>query len=287
MGHSNIQPQHAPKKTYGDIALNDGTVDFKSAVVGIEDLSKLDIDFDTTRSDPKNPGKTIPGDRVYNRYHHNVDFNDKESVARLNKWRYQILSRKFPPTRRGQEFWLQSEKETALKLMNEQLERHKNLKWNRLTNAYNRQTAGVTQRAGEKFVASGNRKSEVLKEDRQAPWRTKSSLMNDSSRWQEYTDLVEAYARTAEQNNEAGSRSEKVNDFQNRDNDAAIESSEDEEEIPDPGLLAQVSPKISRLSKVRTSANKKSTKANSRKRKRQESEEDVEEEDIDDVDIES
>jgi hypothetical protein len=158
-----MELQSAPRKKSGDVAIDDGTIDFTCAVVGVEDPSNLILVFDTTRSDPNNPGSTIPGERVLNRCHFKVDFNDKDSVKHLNSWRRQILRRNFPPIRKVRVYWLQSEKDTVLALIKEQLKSHKYLKWNRLTNTYNQQRSGVTQRAGEKYVLVGNKKSDGLK----------------------------------------------------------------------------------------------------------------------------
>jgi hypothetical protein len=78
------------------IAIDDGRADFESAVVGLRDESKLSIDYNTIRQDHKNTRHTVPGNRVKNRYHLNVDFGGKESVRKLNTGRRQILGRNFP-----------------------------------------------------------------------------------------------------------------------------------------------------------------------------------------------
>lgn len=264
--------QQVPRRKPEDIAIDDGTIDFKSAVVGVEDLSKLILDFDTIRPDPDNPGTTIPGERVPNRYHFNVDFNDKKAVKQLNTWRRQILSRNFPPTRKAREFWLQSEKEAALALMKQQLELHKYLKWNRLTNTYNQQMSGVIQSAGEKVVAIGNRKTGVLKEDRQAPWRTRSAIYRMAAKWQEYKDLIEAYNPAVASNEEHGCGGDKTQEVENSNKDAVVESSGDDEEIPDPnsGPPSEVLP--------RKSSSQRLNKASDRKRKHRDSDGEAEEE---------
>jgi hypothetical protein len=55
--------QQVPRRKPGDVAIDDGTIDFKRAVFGVEDPSKLIINFDTTRPDPNNhhhPWRTSP-----------------------------------------------------------------------------------------------------------------------------------------------------------------------------------------------------------------------------------
>ncbi|KAE9369337.1 hypothetical protein N431DRAFT_510896 [Stipitochalara longipes BDJ] len=215
----------APRKPRGGKAIDDGTIDFSSAVIGTQDDSKLSLDFNTIRPDPKNPSNSIPGERVTNRYHLTVDFNDKNSVRKLNIWRKQIIGRNFPDKKsKTVQSWLQNEKQLVLDLMREQMEHHGYIKWNRLTNTYNRRMAGVTQRAGEELVAQGNRKAGVLKEDREAPWRTKSALAGVKDRWQEFKDMVEASLPSVgeDENGEIEERE-------------TVYSSDDEEEILEPG----------------------------------------------------
>lgn len=222
--------QRAPRRTKGDKAIDDGTVDFEPAAVGLRDGLKLIADYNTIRPDPNNPGKFIPGDRVKNRYHREVDFNDAESVRKLNAWRHQLFRRCFPEFARPQLRYLESEKQTILGLMKDQMERNSAyLRWNKLTNDYNRQMSEVIQRVGEKLVAAGNRKAHVLAEDRKAPWRTRSAIAGISSKWQEYRNLVDSYTRTVGADGNVEMEYEQETGFV---------SGDDDYEIPEPSFGA-------------------------------------------------
>ncbi len=213
-----------PRKTPGDKAIDDGTIDFENAVVGERDESKLSIDYNTTRRDPNNHGNTISGDRVQNRYRETVDFNDENSVRRLNAWRSQILRRNFPDRRKKSLHpWLQSEMETVLGLIREQMKARRTFRWTSVANSYNREMSATTQKAGEKLFKGGNRKVSVLKRDRQTPWRTASSIIGATTKWQEYRDLMDEYLPLVE---------EDENDANQED---FVETEDDEEEIPEPG----------------------------------------------------
>jgi hypothetical protein len=152
-----------------------------------------------------------------------VNWNDKHSVKKLDAWRQQLFRRNFPTRARSLHPWLQSEMETVLGHIREQMDTRKNFAWASLTNSYNRTIAGTTQKAGEKIVNAGNRKAHVLKKDRKAPWRTASSIMRSASKWQEYCDLMESYLPF-------------VTEDENGDGkEGAVDLSDDEEEIPEPG----------------------------------------------------
>lgn len=197
---STNQVQIPPRKTPGDRAVDDGTLDFENAVVGEKDESKLCIEYSTTRSDPKNPNNTIRGDRVQKRYSELVDFNDAKSVNKLNGWRGQIFRRNFPEICR-KKFnypWLQTETDTVLELLRAQMTNGKRWTWVSLANSYNSKMAGQLQKAGEKLVKGGNRKADILKEDRPAPRRTGASIQGALNKLQEYRELMEELLPTAD-----------------------------------------------------------------------------------------
>jgi len=111
----------------------------------------------------------------------------------------------------------------VLEMMRGHMERYRLVKWNHLTNTYNEEMAGVVQRKGEELVAQGNRKASLLKEDRTAPWRTKSALMGIKDRWPEFRDIIEA-ARPSVDEDENGEMEE----------NEQIDSGDEEEEIAEP-----------------------------------------------------
>jgi hypothetical protein len=80
--------------------------------------------------------------------------------------------------------------------------------------------AGVLQQAGRDLVAQGNRKACLLKEDRTAPWRTKSALMGLRERWSEIKDMIEAALPEVDDDEDGEGEEREV-----------IDSGDDDEEI--------------------------------------------------------
>ena len=117
----------------------------------------------------------------------------------------------------------------VLELVREQMTDFGYIKWNRLTNTYNKRMVGVLQQAGGDLVAQGNRKACLLKEDRIAPWRTKSALMGLRERWPKIKDMIEAALP-------------EVDDDDDDDDDGegeegeVVDSADDEEEILELGF---------------------------------------------------
>jgi hypothetical protein len=251
------------------------------AKVGVVDRKKMKISFETEREDPKHPGRVIPGNRVnydYLETHTEPDWDSIEDLRVLNTWRRQIFGRNFPPIRKAREVWVQSEKKTVLDLMRRQLDRHSYIKWNRLANDYNKNMEGVVQKAGEKFVSQGNRKTEGIVEDRDAPWRSTSAIMGQSLNWAEYNDLLESARPDADD-----ALDDNSNEVESDDNP----DSGDDKEIPDPNPgprseCAKRKPvtksKAGNASKAQKSGAKtKATRNKKRKRVDSEDEEEVEE----------
>ncbi len=131
--------------------------------------------------------------------------------------------------------------------------------------------AGVIQHAGQKFLANGSRKSEILQEERKAPWRTKSAIMAIAYKWQMH-DLVEAYIPTIELGEEIGGEGEDGQEVENSNYEVSGYSSGDDEEIPNPNLgpsdCVRQRKKTS-FGQAGTSLAKNSTQARGQKRKRQ------------------
>jgi hypothetical protein len=249
----------------------------------------LILDYNTVRNDSNNSGQSTSGIRVPNRYPHAVDFNSAPSVKKLNTWRSQILGRNFPASRKTREHWLQIEKQLILDLVKNQLQIGSSIKWNKLTNTFNRQMAGTTEHAGEKFCSRGTRILDALEEDRAAPWRTKSSIQGMCFKWTEYKTLLDAAIPKVE----IGSDGEMVEEVLNGNSNTVIDS-DDEDEMPDPHPEPPTEVKKRRRSatgspskKKKTSTNKSKTKSPStthrvKRRKVEESEEEDEIEETED-----
>jgi hypothetical protein len=242
----------------------------------------MKISLDTERDDPDHPGRVIAGNRVnydYLEAHTEPDWNSVEDMRALNTWRRQIFGRNFPPIRKAREAWVESEKKVVLDLMRRQLDRHRYIKWNRLANDYNEKMQGVVQRAGEKFVKQGNRKTEGIVEDRDAPWRSTSAIIGQSLPWAEYEALLENARPDA--NDSQGEEGDEVGSDGNPD-------SGDDEEIPDPnpGPRSEVTKRkpvtkskagtSSRVKKTRAKTGAKTKQIRGKKRKRVESEDEEE-----------
>ncbi len=197
-----------PRKTPGDKAVDDGTLDFENTVIGERDESKLLIEYNTVRRGRKDPNKNIRGDRVQKRYPELVDFNDAKSVNKLNGWRGQIFRRNFPEVFRKKcnHAWLQAEVDTVLKLVSALLASGKGWTWASLAKSYNSKMAGQLQKAGEKLVKGGNRKADILKEDRQAPRRTGVSIQGALNKLQGYHELMEEFYPTVDKDGNEANR---------------------------------------------------------------------------------
>jgi hypothetical protein len=220
----------------------------------------LILDYNTVRDDS---GQSTPGIRVPNRYPHAVDFNNAVSVKKLNTWRSQILSRNFPASRKTREHWLQIEKQLVLDLVKSQLQTRSSIKWNKLANAFNRQMAGTTQHADDKYCARGTRIVDALDEDRAAPWRTKSSIQGMCFKWTEYKTLLDAAIPEVE----IGSDGEMVEEVLIGNSSALIDS-DDENEMPDPHPEPPTEVKKRRRSATGSPSKKKTLKTKSKTKSR-------------------
>lgn len=208
----------------GFYAVDDGTIDKSSAVVGIEDASKLLISFDTQKKDPERSGHFIRGERaIYNYLEHHTkpDWNKKNDVHALNAWRCQVLKRASENIRKTRSRWLQSERDAILALAADQLQHQATVKWNRLGNTYNATQYNTLQPAGEEYLSKGNKKS-AMTEDPSAPWRKSSGIKAFAIKWNEFKQLLRDMEEKRQENTEE---------------DNNTDESEDDDEVSDPILM--------------------------------------------------
>lgn len=153
------------------------------------------IRFRTERDDPRNPGKTIPGELAEYYYPKTVNWRDTESLERLNKWRNQIFLRSFGSNRDTRHPWLEIERDALFELLREHLltpevsGRWLKINWKHIAEDFNKRFAGTIQKAGS--MTAGRRyrtknmkssewdvisPSHPLPTDRDAPIRTHGSL---------------------------------------------------------------------------------------------------------------
>lgn len=181
-----------PLRTAGEIVVDDGTHDREPCKVGTPQPEKLVIEFQVVRKDPKNPSKVITLPNVQHKYRRKVDWNDKQSVGDLSRWRGQIFFRCLGPKRGSRHVWLESERDIFLDLLEEHLKevsgRWSKIDWDVVAKRYNKRLKGVIQKAGEKTAERRydknyqrnspypTSKSQPLKEARKAPIRSGGSL---------------------------------------------------------------------------------------------------------------
>jgi hypothetical protein len=181
-----------PLRTAGDIVVDDGTHDREPCKVGTPQPEKLVIEFQVVRKDPKNPSKVITLPNIQHKYRRKVDWNDKQSVGELSRWRGQIFFRSLGPKRGSRHVWLESERDIFLDFLEGHLKevggRWSRIDWDVVAKRYNKRLKGVIQKAGEmtaerRYDKNYQRnstyltsKSQPLKEDRKAPIRSGGSL---------------------------------------------------------------------------------------------------------------
>lgn len=112
------------------------------------------LSFKLEKDDPNDTSKVIrlskPGEWKYRKW---VDWDDKESVALLQKWRSQTFGRILGQQRAVRESWVESERDVLLKVVQQHLLTC-GVRWSRIdfeavTTEYNRLVAGTVQKAGE------------------------------------------------------------------------------------------------------------------------------------------
>jgi hypothetical protein len=90
---------------------------------------------------------------------------------------------------------------------------------------------GVVQRTGERFLSQGNRRSEVLLEDRPAPRRFTAAIQGLSIQLPEYKTLTDAVLPNAERTKNGDSCREEEGEESDIDPTPDLDG---EDEIPDP-----------------------------------------------------
>jgi hypothetical protein len=100
-----------------------------------------------------------------------------------------------------------------------------------------------------------------------------------AAKWQEYKDLIEAYNPAVTSNEEHGCGGDKTQEVENSNKDAVVESSADDEEIPDPnpGPPSEVSSQKSSLQRLNKSRGRKRKHRDSGSEAEEEAEEEFEE----------
>ena len=228
-----IQTPHKnrPVRQPGDRVIDDGSHDRAPCKVGKPDPKKLVIEFEIERDDPNNPGKTIKKPNVKFTYRHSIDWNNKESVQALTKWRGQLFFRVLGKKRSGRVAWLESERDVLLDILQKHLVkvggRWSRIQWGVVAEIFNKRLEGVIQKAGEmtaerrynlndsamstKVKTSKNKKnsdpqatstSQALNRDRKAPQRSGGGLRSQLSNFthplaQQIIDQAKAEDRRA------------------------------------------------------------------------------------------
>jgi hypothetical protein len=191
------------------------------------DETKLIMDFKTEKEYPTGSGnwRSDMGTIIINRYAHKVDFSDRISVTKLNQWRSQILSRNFSKTHKARAYWLKSEKEQVVKLIEARFTQSTQIHWNKLANTFNNANKGSVQPAGSELLSGGVRVARSIAKDRDAPWRTSASIKHAAMKWPEWVDLSDLRRWKTKE------IADQIDDGEEED---ATPFSEDEDEIPDP-----------------------------------------------------
>lgn len=179
-----------------------GTVSREPAKVGAKNESLMKIEFTLIRRN--NVGSKLREDWLFT-YGHPVDWNNRDSIRRLNAWREQILRRLFGNKRSTRKYWTLWEKNRLIYLIKAQMAEdpsRKKLQWNRIHNDFNRGHAGQVSRVGSRLAAENDKKGNAqnaadasstattLQEPRGNPMRTLASIHGQVNRWPEVKALV-------------------------------------------------------------------------------------------------
>jgi hypothetical protein len=223
--HANTS-KHIPRRPRRERAIELGFDREPARYLKLEP-SKLVMDFQTEKEHPAGSGVFDPakGTTVLNRFAYPVNFADRKSITKLNQWRSQIISRNFAPVHKKREYWLKSEKQQVLDLIEARYAVSTQIHWTTLTNTFNTTNNGTIQPAGSEFLNKGTRLARKLASDRLAPWRTSASIQHAALKWPEYTKLSNA------RREETVANADLLDDGKE---EAEESSSEDEDEIPDP-----------------------------------------------------
>ncbi|KAK0113900.1 hypothetical protein ONS95_014143 [Cadophora gregata] len=209
------------KNAPGVRAIKDPSLDISFARHGTPDKSKYKFKIDFEKPNPYMSSKwDYYGTKFYNWLddHDEPSWDSAASLSRLNQWRSQIFKRYFGLKRQPRDHWVVSEKNLVVKLMEKDLENSAFVRWKRLANNFNQAMKGQIQSTDELLVSQLIGHKDYLDEERMAPWRTLGAIKAQTTRWVE-TRSLEAEAL-------AGETSE-------------VESSDDEEEMPDPATESE------------------------------------------------
>ncbi|KAG9234225.1 hypothetical protein BJ875DRAFT_543095 [Amylocarpus encephaloides] len=193
------------------------------------------------------PGSSIwtlrDGEYFEYSYKHTVNWDDQESLNRLNNWRSHVIQRYCGDAIcKKRVAWLMSEKKAVLTILDDHLKTHDKPMWNRIANRFNLEAAGTIQPAGSQKVgrdAQGNaqvRPATTLI-NRNAPWRPARTLEAAAYRWPEYKTMMEAHRNKRKTFRPSGEMST---------NTSAV--SDDDSELSDPGI--KLDAKVLKASKV-------------------------------------
>jgi len=147
--------KHVAKRKHGERCLPDPTISRDNALVGHPDLSKTSFILQTERPDSENPGTFSPSDPVHFIYAKEVDWNNKESVNKLNSWRYQVFKRTWGQKRDSRPPWTINEKDKLLEMMSSHLSspatggRYSQINWAEIERNFNQFFQNHIHRKGE------------------------------------------------------------------------------------------------------------------------------------------
>ncbi|KAG9243633.1 hypothetical protein BJ878DRAFT_509987 [Calycina marina] len=203
-------------------------LDRSPAVVGRREVSKLSVSYKTKKYDDQQ--RLIDGAGAIYRYPHEMDWNNRDHVKKLNAWREQIHRRTFDQKRKTRPYWIEAEKAAVIELLGQHLQERAAVSkfdplYKRVANVYNTRYHGRLQFAGHRLVADSRaRAGGLLDKDRPAPWRTASALLGVSKKWPELTSMLGRASGEVRQHNEDIG-------FPVR---GSSEGGSDDEEIPNP-----------------------------------------------------
>ncbi|KAE9369347.1 hypothetical protein N431DRAFT_346057 [Stipitochalara longipes BDJ] len=147
--------KHTAKRKYGERCLPDPSVSRDNAIVGQPDPSKMSIVLQTERPDLATPGSFLPSDPVHFTYTNKVNWDDKESVSKLNSWRYQVFKRTLGQKRESRPPWTINEKDKLIEMMSSHLSlpatggRYSQINWGEVERNFNQFFQGHIHGKGE------------------------------------------------------------------------------------------------------------------------------------------
>jgi hypothetical protein len=148
--------KHQAKRKHGERCIADENTDRDNAVVGRYNPSKLLIEFQAERPDLYHTGRFIPADPVRFEYPNSVNWDDKDSIHRLNNWRLQVFKRTLGQKRDSRPLWTIREQNKLLELLDSHLKSRKTsgcysrIDWKEIEQKFNSHFAEKTHKKGEK-----------------------------------------------------------------------------------------------------------------------------------------